>query len=205
MVAVTDAVLDERASAGGHTPAAGSEEQSPLGVGVMIWLASELMFFAGLFAAYFALRAENGAAWPPDDAELDVWRALIFTLVLVVSSFTMHLSVRASERSQRHFSLAWLLFTVFLGVVFLANQLLEYTTVGFDVDTHAYGTIYYLLTGFHALHVAAGLILLSILAWVVFSRLSHLPSTHTLRVSSYYWHFVDVVWVAVFLTVYVIK
>ncbi len=203
MVAVAEAVTDPAVDR--RHGIAESEEASPLGVGVMIWLASELMFFAGLFAAYFALRAENGSAWPPDDAVLDVTRAGIFTLVLVISSFTMHLSVRASERGHRHFSLAWLLLTVVLGVVFLANQLLEYTTVGFDVDTHSYGTIYYLLTGFHGLHVAAGLILLSIMAWVVFSRLSRMPSTHTLRVSGYYWHFVDVVWVAVFFTIYVIQ
>jgi cytochrome c oxidase subunit 3 len=181
------------------------EEASPLGIGVVIWLASELMFFAGLFAAYFALRAENAGNWPPSDANIDTLRAGIFTTILIVSSFTMHASVRAAEQGRRGQSLRMLLLTLVLGVVFLVNQLLEYLDVGFGVDTHAYGSIFYLLTGFHGLHVAGGLVLLGVLAWVVFSRHSRIPSTHTLRVGGYYWHFVDVVWVAVFLAIYVVR
>lgn len=194
-MAVTDVALEHRSR----------DESSPLGIGVVIWLASELMFFGGLFAAYFALRGENGAAWPPAGVELDVLRAALFTTVLVVSSLTVHLSVKASEEGRRGQSLVLLVLTVALGAVFLANQLLEYRSVGFSVDTNAYGSMYYLLTGFHGLHVAGGLVLLSVVAWVVFSRHSRMPSTHTLRVAGYYWHFVDVVWIAVFFTIYVIR
>lgn len=181
------------------------EASSPLGIGVVIWLASEVMFFAGLFAAYFALLAENPTSWPPSDVELDVLRMGFFTALLVVSSITMHLSVQSAEKGQRGRALGLLIATIALGAAFLVNVGLEYAGFDFTWETHAYGTIFFLLTGFHGLHVAGGLVLLSIVAWVVFSRHSQLPSTHTLRVSSYYWHFVDVVWIAVFVVVYVIQ
>jgi cytochrome c oxidase subunit 3 len=181
------------------------ETATPLGVGVAIWLASELMFFAGLFAAYFALKAHNEPNWPPSDVEFEMWRTLIFTLVLVASSFTVHFAVKAAEEEQRRRSLALMVATVVLGAVFLTNQLLEWAGFDFTVETHAFGTIYYTLTGFHGLHVAAGLVALVMVMWVVFSRHSQVPSAHTLRVTGYYWHLVDVVWVAVFLVVYVLR
>lgn len=181
------------------------ETATPLGVGVAIWLASELMFFAGLFAAYFALKAHNEPVWPPADVDFEVWRSGVFTLVLVISSFTVHFAVKAAEDGRRQLSLWLMLTTVLLGALFLVNQLLEYAGLDFSVDTHAYGTIFYTLTGFHALHVAAGLVALVMVTWVVFSRHSHVPSAHTLRVTGYYWHLVDVVWVVVFLVVYVLR
>lgn len=181
------------------------ETASPLGVGVAIWLASELMFFAGLFAAYFALKAHNEPNWPPVDVHFEVWRTGLFTVVLVVSSFTVHFAVKAAEEGKRQLSLWLMVTTVVLGSLFLANQMLEYAGFDFTVSTDSYATIFYTLTGFHALHVAAGLVALSLVVWVVFSRHSRVPSAHTLRVSGYYWHFVDVVWVAVFLTVYLLR
>jgi cytochrome c oxidase subunit 3 len=181
------------------------ETESPLGVGLVIWLASELMFFAGLFAAYFALLAENEPDWPPADVELDVVRMAVFTTVLVVSSFTIHFSIKAAEEGRRTASLWLLLLTIALGALFIVNTLLEWASLDFQLDSHAYGTIFYLLTGFHGLHVLGGLIALGLIAWVVFSRYSRIPSVHTIRVASYYWHFVDVVWVALFFVVYVIQ
>ncbi|WP_334144129.1 cytochrome c oxidase subunit 3 [Rhabdothermincola sp.] len=178
---------------------------SPLGVGVVIWLASEVMFFAGLFAAYFALLAHNAPDWPPADVHLDLLRAAVFTSVLVASSFTIHAAVVASERGQRQAALWYLVATIVLGGLFLTNQVLEYRVLGFGIDSHAYGTIFYLLTGFHGLHVLGGLVALVLVGWVVFSRYSRVPSTQTLRVTSYYWHFVDVVWVVLFAVVFVIR
>jgi cytochrome c oxidase subunit 3 len=181
------------------------ETATPLGVGVAIWLASELMFFAGLFAAYFALKAHNEPAWPPSDVHFELWRTGLFTFVLVVSSLTVHFAVRAAEDGKRTLSLWLMIATVFLGALFLGNQLLEYAGFDFTVDSNAFATIFYTLTGFHALHVAAGLVALIMVIWVVFSRHSRVPSAHTLRVTGYYWHLVDVVWIAVFLTVYVLR
>jgi cytochrome c oxidase subunit 3 len=163
------------------------------------------MFFAGLFAAYFALKAHNEPVWPPPDATLETSRAGLFTFVLVVSSFTVHFAVKAAEEGKRQLSLWLMTATVVLGAIFLTNQLLEYVGLDFEVDSNAFGTIYYSLTGFHALHVAGGLIALVMVMWVVFSPRSRVPSAHTLRVTGYYWHLVDVVWVAVFLVVYVLR
>jgi cytochrome c oxidase subunit III len=181
------------------------ETATPLGIGVTIWLASELMFFAGLFAAYFTLKAHNEPVWPPPDVHFELWRTGLFTVVLVVSSLTMHFAVQSAERNRRQLSMWLMISTVVLGALFLTNQLLEYSALDFTIDSNAYATIYYTLTGFHALHVAAGLVALVMVTWVVFSRASKVPSAHTLRVTGYYWHLVDVVWIAVFLTVFILR
>ncbi len=194
-----------RAAPSAGPGASAPETSSPLGIGVVLWLASEVMFFAGLFAAYFSLLAENRDTWPPEGVELDVARMAFFTSVLIVSSITMHFSVKAAEDGHRSRSLGLLVATVALGAAFLVNVGLEYAEFDWDWTSHAYGTIFYMLTGFHALHVGAGLVLLAVVAWIVFSRYSRLPSAHTLRVTGYYWHFVDVVWVAMFVVVYVIR
>jgi cytochrome c oxidase subunit 3 len=197
---VTVASVAERQS---HGPT--DERATPLGIGVVVWLASELMFFAGLFAAYFSLKSHNEPIWPPDDVHFELVRSGIFTAVLISSSFTMHFAIKAADERRRTASLVLLLTTIVLGGLFLTNQLLEYAALDFSIDTHAYGTIFYTLTGFHGLHVAGGLVALSMIAWVVFSRHSRIPSAHTLRVAGYYWHFVDVVWIAVFAGVYLLQ
>ena len=176
-----------------------------MAVGVIIWLASEVMFFAGLFAAYFVLKAENAGNWPPSDVELDVPRAALATGVLVLSSVTIHYAVVAAEQGRLRQARRLMIVTVGLGTLFIANLALEYAGLDFRVDTHAYGTIFYLLTGFHGAHVVGGLVALSVVAWVVFSAGSRTPPAETIRVMSYYWHFVDVVWIGLFLVVYVVQ
>jgi cytochrome c oxidase subunit III len=176
----------------------------PLTAGVVIWLASELMFFGGLFAAYFTLRSAN-ATWPSAGVELDVPRAAVFTVVLVVSSGTMHLAHRAAEADDRATAVRWLAGTILLGTVFLINQLLEYNNLDFSLDTDAYGSIFYLLTGFHALHVLAGLALMVAVGWLITPSGPGPDAADHVRVTGYYWHFVDVVWVVVFFAVYVLQ
>jgi len=181
------------------------ERSSPLAVGVIIWLASEVMFFAGLFAAYFVLKAENANLWPPSDVELDVPRAAIATAVLVLSSITIHYAVVAAERGRLKQAYRLVVVTIALGALFVTNLALEYASLDFRLDTHAYGTIFYLLTGFHGAHVVGGLVALSVMAWTVFSRGSRVPPGETIRVMSFYWHFVDVVWIGLFLVIYVVQ
>ncbi|HEY8547149.1 MAG TPA: cytochrome c oxidase subunit 3 [Acidimicrobiales bacterium] len=199
----------------GPDPADGSPAApalSPLGVGVVVWLASELMFFAGLFGAYFTLRSINSSTWPPDDVELAVARTGVATLVLVASSFTMHLAVHAVRHgggpAARRRAVTWLGVTALLGALFLTNQVLEYAEAGFAIDDHAYGSIFYLMTGFHGLHVLGGLVFMGAVAWMVRSARDGadlVPATPTVEVCSYYWHFVDVVWVAMFATIYLLQ
>jgi cytochrome c oxidase subunit 3 len=174
----------------------------PLVVGMVVWLASELMFFSGLFAAWFTLRA-NAHRWPPTGVELATARTAGATAVLLASSFTMHLAVVGARRDDRPSSVRWLVATVGLGAVFIANQAWEYAEAPFSIDSHAYGSIFYLMTGFHGLHVIGGLLFLLTIAGVVGGR-SRAPAERTVEMAAYYWHFVDVVWVAMFTVVYLI-
>lgn len=176
---------------------------SILGVGTVVWLTSELMFFAGLFAAYFTLRSAN-PAWPPEDVELETVRTALATVVLVGSSFTLHVGVRAAEHGDRRTAIRWVLVTAGLGVVFLANQAAEYAAATFQIESHAYGSIFFLMTGFHGLHVVGGVVLMLVAVGVVAGR-SRAPTADVLGVTAYYWHFVDVVWVAMFSTVYLVR
>jgi cytochrome c oxidase subunit 3 len=184
-------------------PGAGSPTLSTLNVGVVVWLASELMFFAGLFAAYFTLRSTN-QTWPPDDVELEVARTAAATAVLVASSATMHQAVRAAEQGARRSAIVWLGVTGVLGLLFLTNQVTEYASASFSWTDNAYGSIFYLMTGFHGLHVLGGLIFMAAVAAVIAGR-SRAPVGPTVEVCGYYWHFVDVVWVAMFATIYLLQ
>jgi len=177
---------------------------SLLGVGVVVWLSSELMFFAGLFAAYFTLRSSN-AVWPPAGVELTTVRTGIATLVLIASSFTMHVAVRGAEAGRREQAVRWLLVTAGLGAVFLANQAWEYAEAPFSISSHAYGSMFYLMTGFHGLHVLGGIAFMLGTIGVVGGRTSRAPAAPSVAVCGYYWHFVDVVWVAMYLTLYVLR
>ncbi|HET6774268.1 MAG TPA: cytochrome c oxidase subunit 3 [Acidimicrobiales bacterium] len=176
---------------------------SPLGVGVVVWLASELMFFAGLFAAYFSLRSINDT-WPPDDVELATARTAVATVVLVASSGAMHLAVVAAGRDDRRAAARWLGVTALMGGLFLTNQVVEYAEAPFRLDDHAYGSIFYLMTGFHGLHVVGGLVFMGAVAVAIAGR-SRAPAHQTVEVCGYYWHFVDVVWVVMFATIYLLR
>lgn len=172
-------------------------ERPPLlPVGTVVFLASELMFFSGLFAAYFALRAAASGPWPPADVELETAVAGAFTAVLVASSGTMQLAVRALARSDAAQYRRWLAVTAGLAVVFLANQVREWGAADFGADSHAFGSAFFVMTGFHALHVTAG-----VLAMGAVARRTDVPAV---EVVSYYWHFVDVVWVAMFATLFLV-
>jgi cytochrome c oxidase subunit 3 len=173
-----------------------------LPLGTIVWLASELMFFAALFAAYYSLSARS-TPWPPAGVELDTARTAAFTLILIVSSYTMHRAVHPSSSGATGGAQVWLLVTLVLGVIFLANQVVEYAGLDFEISSHAYGSIYWLLTGFHALHVFGGLLLLAVIGFYPASTGER--QRVRLRCSSYFWHFVDAVWVLVFLTIFVVR
>jgi cytochrome c oxidase subunit 3 len=177
---------------------------SPLAVGVVVWLASELMFFAGLFAAYFTLRAATDV-WPPVGVDLATGRTAIATGVLVLSSFTMHIAVKAAEHDDRTRAIRWIGITALLGLVFLSNQALEYAQADFRISSHAYGSAFYLMTGFHGLHVIGGLLFMLAVVFAIAGRTSRAPSAAIVGVCGYYWHFVDVVWVVMFATIYLLK
>jgi cytochrome c oxidase subunit 3 len=180
------------------------EQPSMLAVGTVVWLASELMFFGGLFAAYFTLKAE-AKVWPPSDVHLETLTSALATLLLISSSGTMHLAVRSRERGDRAGMQRWLLATLTLGALFLANQAREFFVLDFKVSSNSYGSIYYLMTGFHGLHVLAGLVLM-VVALVIATGPGPLARRGPVVESiGYYWHFVDVVWIGLFATIFVIR
>ncbi|MEX0990127.1 MAG: heme-copper oxidase subunit III [Actinomycetota bacterium] len=177
---------------------------TPLRFGTILFLASELMFFAGLFAAYFSLRAISDP-WPPEAVELDLLLPSVATALLVLSSSTFVGAMHALERGDHGRMRRWIAATAVLGTVFLASQIYDWTRLDFAVDTDAYGTIFYSMTGFHALHVFAGLLLMGVLlgraAQGAYATGDH-SSAHAI---GYYWHFVDVVWVGLFAVIYLIR
>jgi cytochrome c oxidase subunit III len=178
-------------------------------IGTIVWLSSELMFFAGLFAIYFTARAQNVGEWPPPPTELDVPYALVVTIVLVASSFTCQFGVFAAERGDVFGLRRWYLLTLAMGTFFVLGQANEYHTL---VTEHAttfssgpYGTVFYLATGFHGLHVIGGLVaFVYLLIRTKLSKFTPAQATAAIVVS-YYWHFVDVVWIGLFAVIYFIR
>jgi cytochrome c oxidase subunit 3 len=190
-------------------------------VGTIVWLSSELMFFAALFAMYFTTRAVQGPdIWLESTRMLAIPFASINTTVLVLSSVTCQFGVFAAERFQprRTGSLLqvnkwgmreWFSLTFLMGAFFIGGQIYEYAHLvqeGLTLSSDAYGSVFYLATGFHGLHVTGGLIafLLVMLRVSKARRFGHSQAT-TAIVVSYYWHFVDVVWIALFAAIYLIK
>jgi cytochrome c oxidase subunit III len=177
-------------------------------IGTIVWLSSELMFFAGLFAIYFTARAQNVGEWPTPPTELNVPYALVVTIVLVASSFTCQYGVFAAERGDVFGLRRWYLLTLAMGTAFVLGQAYEYYELvhsGTTLSSSAYGTVFYLTTGFHALHVTGGLVaFVFLLARTKMSKFTPAQATAAIVVS-YYWHFVDVVWIGLFAVIYFIK
>ncbi len=191
---------------------------SVVAVGTIVWLGSEVMFFAGLFAIYFTLRSTSPGLWAAETSKLNVPYALANTIVLVASSFTAQFGVFAAERLQKkrtswnpaHWGMVeWFFASYALGAVFVTGQVFEYANLVSEhvtLQSNSYGSAFYLTTGFHALHVTGGLIAMLLIIGRAYSvkNFGHKEATSTIVVS-YYWHFVDVVWIGLFLVIYVLK
>jgi cytochrome c oxidase subunit III len=178
-------------------------------VGTIIWLSSELMFFAGLFAMYFTARARATEGWPPEPTELNLPYATVFTIILVLSSVTCQFGVFAAENGNVYGLRRWFAITFLMGAIFVGAQFNEYrvlvTEHGTSISSSTYGSVFYLTTGFHALHVIGGLIaFVFLLIRSTMGRFTPAQATSAIVVS-YYWHFVDVVWVGLFATIYLIR
>jgi len=192
----------------------------PVAVGTIVWLGSEVMFFAGLFAIYFTLRSTSPELWAERTELLNIPYATVNTIILVLSSVTCQMGVFAAERFQPYRTggllqfrkwgmVEWFYLTFIMGAVFVSGQVWEYAQLvaeGMPISADSYGSAFYLTTGFHALHVTGGLIAFLLVigrAYAVknFGR----KEMTTSIVVSYYWHFVDVVWIALFLVIYFLK
>jgi cytochrome c oxidase subunit 3 len=189
-------------------------------VGTIVWLSSELMFFAGLFAAYFTIRNISPDLWAQETPVLNVPFATANTTILVLSSLTCQFGVFAAERGKagrtgkiHQFKLwgmrEWFVLTYLMGAIFIGGQATEYAELvreGITIPSSPYGSLFYLATGFHGIHVIGGLLAFLLVIGRTFAarRFTHEQAISAIVVS-YYWHFVDIVWVGLFITIYVIK
>jgi cytochrome c oxidase subunit 3 len=191
---------------------------NPVAVGTIVWLGSEVMFFAGLFAIYFTLRTAAPEQWAAGSEILNFPYSLTNTIILVLSSVTAQFGVFAAERMQPRSTgwklsqwgmVEWFFLTYVLGAIFVTGQVYEYAVLvseGITLNGNAYGTAFYLTTGFHGLHVTGGLIAFLLVIGRAFAvkNFGHKEATSAIVVS-YYWHFVDVVWIGLFLVIYVLR
>ncbi|HCJ48476.1 MAG TPA: cytochrome B [Microbacterium sp.] len=192
----------------------------PVAVGTIVWLGSEVMFFAGLFAIYFTIRNTSPGLWEDRTELLNIPFAAVNTLILVLSSFTTQAGVFAAERFQpyrkgsvwnfRQWGMVeWFFLTFVMGAVFVSGQVWEYATLvaeGMPISADPYASAFYLTTGFHAMHVAGGLIAFLLVIGRAFAvkNFGRKEMTSAIVVS-YYWHFVDVVWIILFAVIYFIR
>ena len=191
---------------------------NPVAIGTIVWLGSEVMFFSGLFAIYFTLRSTSPGLWAAETAVHNVPFALTITIILVLSSVTAQFGVFAAERLQPRRTgwkpsqwgmVEWFFLSFALGATFVTGQVFEYATLvseHISLSSNQYGSAFYITTGFHGLHVLGGLIAFLLIIGRAYSvkNFGHKEATSAIVVS-YYWHFVDVVWIGLFFIIYLLK
>ena len=173
-------------------------------LGMVVFVASEAMFFATFFGAYFTIYSVN-PAWPPAGfPRLKPELATVLTVVLVSSSLTLQLGVRAIRRDRARLLLFWVGLTILLGAAFLGLQLYDYSLLGFGVRDGIFGSLFYVMTGLHMAHVFGGVVFLVLVLLQGFGGQLSDASHDSLEAGAIYWHFVDVVWICLFTTFYLV-
>jgi cytochrome c oxidase subunit 3 len=199
----------------GPPPAHHSSRVDARVLGILLFIASEIMLFGSFFSAYFFARVVNNAPeWPPckvfeggtcvEHFHLPLYVAGVNSAILLTSSFTMHWALQSIKRGNRAGLKAGLVLTFLMGFTFLATQVTEYARIGFQPGDHAFATIFFGLTGLHGAHVFIGLTILLFMTIRAFR--GHFSPTHHhgVEIGGIYWHFVDVMWIVVYSTVYLI-
>jgi cytochrome c oxidase subunit 3 len=172
-------------------------------VGIILFIGSELMFFASLFGMYFTLRAQS-TEWAPSEIKVDFIR-LFFTLVLLGSSFTMQTATHRLKQGNVASFRRWTWVTWLMGAAFLGAQGHEWATVPFQISTNAYGSAFFAMTGFHGLHVFAGLMIMLVIQGRAAAGGYSAQEYAGVEVATYYWHFVDIVWIGLFSTIFIVR
>jgi cytochrome c oxidase subunit III len=181
-----------------------SSRVEPQLLGMLLFIISEVMVFGAFFTAYFFIRVAQGDPWPAHGTTLPVAVAGVNTAILMSSSFTLHWAEAAIKKGN-HFGLkAGILTTFLLGCAFLFIQINEYANIGFAPQDQAQATIFYSLTGLHGAHVFIGLVLLLIVTIRAFRGHYSSEQHRGVEIPGIYWHFVDIMWIVVYTTVYII-
>ncbi|CAN5141544.1 heme-copper oxidase subunit III [soil metagenome] len=173
-------------------------------LGMLLFIISEVMLFGAFFTAYFFVRVVGDASWPAEGDHLPVAIAGVNTAILISSSFTMHWALEGARNENRAALRVGLLTTALLGLTFLIIQINEYVHIGFAPADHAQGTIFYGLTGLHGAHVFVGLTLLTFATIRAFRGHFTAKEHRGVEVPGIYWHFVDVMWIVVYATIYIL-
>lgn len=173
-------------------------------LGLMVFLASESLMFCGLFASYLIYRGAH-STWPPEGTEVELLLPTINTIILVSSSFVIHQGDVAIKKNDVKGLRLWYGLTVLMGAIFLGGQVYEYLNLGYGLSTNVFSSCFYVMTGFHGLHVFIGLLLMLGVMWRS-RRLGHYNATkHTgPEMAEIYWHFVDIIWVILFALLYIL-
>jgi len=173
-------------------------------LGMVLFVASEAMFFAAFFGAYFTIRA-NADVWPPKGIpHLKIDVASILTVILVSSSVVLQMAIRAIRKGDPKRAMTWLGATVVLGVTFLGLQLYDYSQLGFGVKDGTFGTLFYVMTGLHMAHVFGGVLFLSLVFAQSRTGQLTMERNEPVEAGAIYWHFVDVVWIGLFTLFYLL-
>jgi cytochrome c oxidase subunit 3 len=172
--------------------------------GLLTFLISESLMFGGLFATYLLLRSGN-EVWPPEGTEVELLLPTINTIILVSSSFVIHFGDTAIKKNDVKQMQRWYTITAIMGAIFLLGQAYEYLTLGYGLTTNIFSNCFYLMTGFHGLHVFVGLLLILGVLWRS-RRPEHYSATkHTgIAMAEIYWHFVDIIWIVLFSLLYIL-
>ena len=178
-------------------------------LGMVLFVASEAMFFAAFFGAFFTIRASHPLSitppgGPPKPPDLDAAVPTILTVILVSSSVVLQLGIRSIRTRDPRTAIRWLGITIALGVAFLGLQLYDYSQLAFGVKDGTFGTLFYVMTGLHMAHVFGGVVFLSLVFGQGVSGLLSRTRYESLEAATIYWHFVDVVWICLFTVFYLL-
>jgi len=197
-------VISEGSYLGNHTLAV----RNGINLGFILFIISETMFFLGIFWAFghSALNptVELGGVWPPLGIEAigPTELPLLNTILLLSSGATLTYSHHYLINGNRWHALFGLFITILLAVLFMICQYIEYTTASFTISDGVFGSVFYLGTGFHGIHVMLGIIMLSISLWRIYNYQLTQTTNIGFETAAIYWHFVDVVWLILFILVY---
>ncbi|RUT07140.1 cytochrome b6 [Dulcicalothrix desertica PCC 7102] len=172
-------------------------------IGLLTFLASESLMFGGFFATYLFFKGVT-PVFPPKGTEVELYLPAINTAILVSSSFVIHLGDAAIKRGSVWGMRFWYFVTAIMGATFLAGQIYEYQHLGYGLTTNIFSNCFYILTGFHGLHVFIGLLLILGVIWRSRRQGHYSAHKHTgIEMAEIYWHFVDIIWIILFLLLYV--